>query len=217
MNNVTSFKSLFLATTLVAGCAVAAFAGDEPASAPNSSPAPLSHGLLGQTYASLGYNYSRLDSSSVNANGLEFAMNQGVRTGLDTLLEYTGTRTDDTGVGRLTEQILDLGARAYTNYNGIKPYAEAGVGWTWLNAPLGLSDNSFVWFAGVGAEFQATSELTITPLVRYSDATSYHSGGTWDYGVKANYWLTEKLGLTAKITRNDSQDMTYGVGINFHF
>jgi opacity protein-like surface antigen len=219
MNNVTSLKSLALATALALGLASQAFAGDEPgANAPANAPLPpLSHGLLGQTYASLGYSYSRLDSSPVNANALEFAMNQGISTGFDTLLEYTGTRSDDTGVGRLTEQTLEVGARAYTNYNGIKPYAEAGLGWTWLRAPLGLSDNSFVWFAGVGAEFQATSELTVTPVVRYSDATSYHSGSTWDFGVKANYWLSEKLGLTGKIMRNDSGDMTYGVGINFRY
>ena len=215
MKNVTSFKSLILTAAVALALTASAFA-DTDSGAATALP-PLSHGLLGQTYASLGYTYTRLDSVPVNANGLEFAMNQGVRTGLDSFFEYAGIRTDNTGAGHLTEQTLEVGGRAYTNYNGIKPFAEAGLGWTWVSAPLGLSDNSFVCFAGVGAEFQVTSDLTVTPVVRYSDATSYHNGSTWDYGVKANYWLNEKLGITAKIMRNDSQDMTYGIGINFRY
>ena len=40
---------------------------------------------------------------------------------------------------------------------------------------------------------------------------------TWEFRVKAKYWLSEKLSLTAKISRDDSQNMEYGLGVNFRF
>jgi len=219
MKNVLMFRNLLPAAALALGLAVPAFAGDDPAT-PAAAPAVAStggHGLLGQNYASLGYVYTDISDTSVNASGYKFALNQGVRDGLDTLLEYDYLRSDETGFGRASQQILDAGVRGYVNYGGLKPYAEAGVGWAWLHAPAGARENSFVWFAGVGAELQAAPDFSITPFVRFSYANSFTNHQQWDYGVKANYWVTEHVGLMATLSRDNSRDMSYGAGVNFRF
>jgi|GEM_PF-518125 len=218
MNYITSYKSLLLAAACAFGAAAPAFASDDPAmvsSAPTTV-ATGSHGVLGHNLAELGFSYIDIDDSSVDASAMNLTLNQGIRTGLDTLFEYSYLRSENTGVGRVSQQQLNIGGRAYTNYNGMKPFVDGGIGWAWFKAPGNYRFDSFVVFASVGAEIQATTDLTITPSVRYSYMTR-DSDDKWDFGVKANYWLTEKLALTGKISMDDDQTMEYGLGVNFRF
>ncbi len=219
MNYKTSFKSLLLAAGCSLGLAVSGFASDDPvvAATPTSTVNASSHGVLGQNVANLGFSYVDIKNSSVNAYAMNLTLNQAIQTGIDTLFEYNYLRSDDTGIGRITEHKVNFGGRAYTNYQGFKPFVDGGIGWVWERAPLGLSDNSFLLFASVGAEFQATPDLTITPSVRYWYATKSSVGDVWEYSVKANYWLTEKLALTAKLGVDDDQTMEYGLGLNYRF
>jgi hypothetical protein len=215
MKNVLSFQTLFVAAALSLGCAAPAFAGDDPV-AP-AAPAAEGHGVLGQNYINLGYHYTDIADTGINAHGLSLTMNQGVRDGLDTLLEYNYLRSDETGFGHATQQIIDVGARAYMSYRGVKPFAEAGLGWAWLRVPAAGRESSFLWFAGVGVEVQATPDLTFMPFVRLNYATSLADHKQWDYGVRSNYWLTERVGLTASLSRDNSRDMTYGIGVNIRY
>src|SRR5262249_32408174 len=146
---------------LVLGLAAGAFAADDAAPASTSAPAAAGHGLLGQSYVNLGYSYTDFTDTSIGGNSYNFTMNQGVREGVDTLLEYSYLQSTNTGFGHLNQQVLDVGARAFTNFNGIKPYAEAGLGWGWLHEPLVGHQDSFLWFVGTGVEFQATSDLSV--------------------------------------------------------
>lgn len=220
MNYVTSYKSLILVAACAAGLTVPAFASDDPAAA--SAPAtttlsPVTHGVLGQNVANLGFSYVDIDDSKVDATAFNLTLNQALRTGVDTVFEYNYLRSENTGLGRITEQKVNFGGRAYTNYNGFKPFVDGGIGWAWLKAPLGLSENSFLVFASVGAEFQATPELTITPSVRYWYATKKSVDDTWDFGVKANYWLSEKIALTGKVSMDDDQNIEYGIGFSYRY
>jgi len=219
MNKHPSLKSLLLAAAFAAGLTAPAFAAGDPvvSSTPTTNVSSNTHGVLGQNLANLGFSYVDIHNSSVNAMAYNLTLNQGIQTGIDTLFEYNYLRSEDTGVGRVSEHKVNFGGRAYTNYQGFKPFVDGGIGWVWEKAPLGLSDNSFLLFASVGAEFQATPDLTITPAVRYWYATRNSIGDVWEFSVKANYWLTEKLALTAKISRDDDQTMEYGLGINFRF
>lgn len=218
MNNVTSFKSLLLAAACVLGAAAPGFASDDPAVVASTPKADTgSRGVLGHNLAALGFSYVDIDNSNVDATALNLTLNQGLRTGVDTLFEYNYLRSEETGAGRITEHKLNFGGRAYTNYNGFKPFVDGGIGWVWQKAPFGLSDNSFLVFASVGAEFQATPELTITPAVRYWYATKSSMGDVWDFSVKANYWVSEKLAITGKLGIDDEQNMEYGLGVNFRF
>ncbi len=227
MKNVNTFKTLILAAACAAGLSAPAFAGDDPmptaaaatttASTPAAPSDSAGYGLLGQNYATLGYQYTRLTDANFNQNTYSFALNQGLRDGLDTLFEYNYTRSGNTGFGHLDLHWLDVGARAYANIAGFKPYAEAGIGLAREKIPGLDHRNSFVWFTGVGAEFQVAKDLSVTPLVRYSYANRFSGHGEWDYGVKGNYWLTEKIGLQASVLRDNTRDMSYGVGVNFRF
>jgi opacity protein-like surface antigen len=220
MNYVTSYKSLVLAAACAAGLAAPTFASDDPvaASAPvTTTISPTTHGVLGHNLANLSFSYVDIDDSSVDATAFNLTLNQGLRTGVDTLFEYNYLRSENTGVGRISEQKVNFGGRAYTNYKGFKPFVDGGIGWAWMKAPLGFSDNSFLVFGSVGAEFQVTPELTITPSIRYWYPTRSSVDDAWDFSVKANYWVSEKFAVTGKISMDDDQSIEYGLGVNFRF
>ena len=220
MNYKTSYKSLMLATVCTLGAVASGLASDDPAvvaSTPTTTASAGSRGVLGHDLAALGFSYVDIDGSSVDATAFNLTLNQGLRTGVDTLFEYNYLRSENTGLGRISEQKVNFGGRAYTNYQGFKPFVDGGIGWVWQKAPLGLSDNSFLVFGSAGAEFQATPDLTITPAVRYWYATKNSVDDTWEFSVKANYWVTEKIAVTGKLGMDDDQNMEYGIGLNFRF
>ena len=220
MNYNTSFKSLLLAAACSLGLAAPGFAADDPtvvSSTPTTTVDAGSRGVLGHNLANFSISYVDIDDSSVDATVFNLTLNQGLRTGVDTLFEYNYLRSENTGLGRISEHKVNFGGRAYTNYNGFKPFVDGGIGWAWLKAPLGLSDNSFLVFASVGAEFQACPDLTITPSVRYWYATKSSVDDAWEFNVKANYWVTEKIAITAKLGIDDDQTMEYGLGFNYRF
>jgi opacity protein-like surface antigen len=220
MNYNPSFKSLLLVAACSLGLGAPAFAAENTtvvSSTPATTVDAMTHGVLGHNLANFSISYIDIDDSSVDATAYNLTLNQGLRTGLDTLFEYNYLRSEKTGAGRITEHKVNFGGRAYTNYNGFKPFVDGGIGWAWLKAPFGLSENSFLAFASVGAEFQATPELTITPSVRYWYAAKSSFSDTWDFSVKANYWVTEKIAITAKLGMDDDQNIEYGLGFNYRF
>ncbi|HVU17363.1 MAG TPA: hypothetical protein VHD32_10575 [Candidatus Didemnitutus sp.] len=219
MITLSSHSRIAATAALALGLAAGAFAADDAAPVSTSAPVPeaAGHGLLGQSYVNLGYSYTDFTDTSVAGNSYNFTMNQGVREGLDTLLEYSYLQSTNTDFGHLNQQVLDVGARAFTNFAGIKPYAEAGVGWVWLHEPLVGHQDSFLWFVGAGAELQATTDLSFTPFVRMSYASRLDDSRQWDYGVKSNYWFNDKIGLMATLARDNSRDMTYGAGVTIRY
>lgn len=215
MKNVTSFKTLILAGAVALGLATAAVAGEGPAAA--SAPVSPGRGLLGQNYVNLSYSFVDLQGTSLDAHSFGFELHQNVQEGIDTLLEYNYLRSEPFAGGHITQDSLVAGGRAFTSFHGFKPYAEAGLGWVWQRAPLGFSDNSFAYFAGVGAEFQVAPDVSVTPFVRYLDGTKSSFDHEWDYGVRANWWATEKIGLTAGVIRDNSRNMEYNIGVNYRY
>jgi opacity protein-like surface antigen len=223
-NVISTKKTLFLAAAVSLGLSASAFAGQDPGTATPSAPATSAvndrSGQLGQSYVKLGYSYMDVRDSDVNANAFNFAINQNVREGVDTLLEYDYLRTENLGgLGHATEHDLRLGARGFVPLSGgiAKPYGEAGIGWAWTKVPTIGRDNSFTWFAGAGVELEAMSNLSFTPFVRYNYAVDFSPKHTLDYGVKGNYWFSERAGLELKVTRDNSRDMTYGAGFNIRY
>lgn len=215
MNNVPSFKTFVLAAAVSLGLASASFAQSANVAVPNPADAKPT-GLLGQNYASLGYGYVDFDATDIHASRFSLAGNQSLREGLDGILEYGYTRSSKFAGTRITQHDLMAGARAYLTSAGFKPYVEAGLGWVWQKAG-GVSDNSFAWGAGVGAEIEVVSAFTVTPYVRYEDITEGSDNGSWNYGVKTNYWLSSRVGLQLGAERDDDKNMLYSVGANIRF
>lgn len=210
-------KALCLSAAAVLGLATSAFAGGDGPNPPPAEPTADLPGLLGQTYAGLTYSYVNLDTSPVNAASYGFEYNQPLNAGFDANFNYDWTQSGPVAGDRAHEQQLAATLRAFSSRQAwIRPYVEAGIGYDWLRY-AGSKDHSFVWIAGAGIEFQAAAALTVTPFVRYERANSYADPDEFSYGVKANYWLTKQWALTGAVSRNDSQDMTYRVGVNVRF
>ncbi|HET7535958.1 MAG TPA: hypothetical protein VFJ90_05865, partial [Candidatus Didemnitutus sp.] len=198
------------------GLSLAALASDDPVSVPRPVDAG-SRGLLGETYTHLGYSYVDTNHSNVDAHSFDFSLNSAVYHGADTLLEYNYTQSEPFAGGHAWWQNVLAGARGYTSMGGFKPYLEGGLGWAWAKAPVIGSDNSWAWFAGVGAEVTVARDITVTPFIRYTDAPGIDDSDKWDFGVKGNYWINSKFAVTANVSVDDDQDWTIGAGVNFQF
>lgn len=211
-----TIRTLLLAACLAFGLAAASFAQ----SAGTGAPAPGSDtgkGLLGQSYASLGYSYTDLHQTSTNVQGLNFEYNQPLNTGFDFNLgigdawssKYSGTRS--------RQQSIYASAIAFMpDLAWGRPFIGVGGGWIWTK-DAGVRDNSFAYGLNTGVEFQVTKELSITPYVSFIDATSFHVDNKLDYGVKANYWFTGQWALNAGVSRDNMVNTTYSVGTTFRF
>ena len=209
MKQTIIIKSLFIAATLLGVAAVVR--------AEDPLPPSGTMGLLGQTYAGLDYSYINLEHSPKNAEGFGFQYNQSLNTGLDSILTYDWTQTGLIAGDRARQQTLGGALRAFSNsYSWGKPYVEAGIGYTWTKT-AGVDDHSFVWDVAVGTEFQVAPKVTVTPYVQYLDAPDLATGNTWNFGVKANYWVNSQWAVTGGIRANDHHSTTFTVGTNFRF
>ncbi len=220
MKQNTTLKYLLLTGAAALALAGTARAGGLPESTPLESTTPVHQGLLGQQYASLTYSYVNLDHSSANADNFDFAFSQPLNTGLDAVFAYDWTQNGLLVGNRLNTQSVTAGLRAFSNaYPWGKPYVEAGVGYAWQRETPAGKDNSVLWQAAIGAEFQVAPAFTVTPYLQYTDTPSLagNNGGTWKYGVKANYWVDSQWAVTAGIARDDNQNNLFTVGTNFRF
>lgn len=208
-------QALVLVAASSLGFGMSALADSAPPPSATSSEPSL--GLLGQTYAGVSYSYVHLDHSPVSADRYSFEYNQPLAAGFDAVFNYDRTQNGLLAGDRGYGQNLDATLRAFsTSYAWGKPYLEAGVGYD-LTKFGGVNDHSFAWIAGTGIEFQATTALTVTPFVRYTETNGFADHHQVDYGVKANYWVTRQLAVTAGLSRNDDKDLSYKVGFNVRF
>jgi len=216
MNTSHTIKSLVIATSLVLGFGATARADE---SLREDKPAPITGdlSLLGQTYGTLSYSYIDLDGSSTHADGYTFEMNKPLSFGLDGMLSYEYAQSGVVAGSRVKQNVLGAALRAFsTSYNWGKPFVEAGAGYAWVSY-AGMKDNSFIWHAAVGAEFQIRPRATVTPYIRYEDAPDLAGANTWNFGVKGSYWIDSSWAVTAGIERDDEQNTAFTVGTNFRF
>jgi outer membrane protein W len=214
MTKKITTRTLLLAAAL--GLAGSTYAQGTAASAPTPA-AETGKGLLGQSYVNLGYSYTDMHQSSVNYQGLNFEYNQPLNTGFDLNLSVGDAWSSKFSGTRARQQTVGASAIAFTpGLSWGRPYIGVGAGWIWTNN-AGVHDNSFLYGLQAGVEFQATKELSITPYVSYTDASSLRVNNKWGYGVKANYWLTDQWGLTAGIGRDNQVNTGYSVGTTFRF
>lgn len=216
MNNIVpSSKNLIMAAALALGLASAAFAQSANVAVPNPADNKAA-GLLGVNYVTTGYSYTDLDNTGTHVSDFTLTLNENLRDGIDGIVEYGYGRSSKIAGSRITQHDILFGARAFLTSGATKPYVEAGVGWVWQKG-FGSSDDSFAYGLGVGAEIQIAPAATLTPFVRYEDITRGSNNDSWTYGLKANYWVSSRVGLQAGIARDDDKNMNYSVGANFRF
>ena len=216
MTQKTTIRTLLLALAAVLGFTASAAAQTTGASTPAPS-TEIGKGLLGQTYVGLGYGYTDLNHSSVNYQGLTFSYNQPLNTGFDLNLKVGDAWSPQYSGVRTRQQSFEAAAVAFIPDRAWgRPFISVGAGWLWTKT-AGMSDNSFLYSLDTGVEFQATRELSITPYMSYTDATSLHVNNKWGYGVKAHYWLTDQWGIIGALGRDNKANMTYSTGVTFRF
>lgn len=212
-----SLKNILISTAMIVSLAGVARADVPLEQEPVAT--TVGQGLLGQQSALLTYHYTNLDDAPVNAQGFNFGVNLPLNTGFDAVFNYDYDQADLFAGSRATAQTVTADLRAFTMLSWGKPYVEAGLGQLWVKeTPVG-NDKSVVWRAAVGAEFQFAPAFTVTPYIQYVDAPDlgFSSNGTWNYGVKANYWVESQWAITAGLERNDDKDVKYTIGTNFRF
>lgn len=212
--NTSYLKSFVLAAAVSLGFS-STFASTNP-----DVPSP-SHwretGLLGKTYGNFEVSFIDLDDTGIDANNYHFGLNQAVRAGLDSTFDVDLARTDRFAGTRISQYGFTAGVRAYTSSYGVKPFAEAGLGWAWMKGPFGGRENSWTYYAGVGAEMIIGESFTLTPFLRFEDAPEAGDTDTFTFGARGNYWLNERLSLTGIIDRDDDQNMSYTFGVNYRY
>lgn len=217
MNKKTTIKSLLLIAVASMSAATMSLAQDASDQA-TSKASTLSerYGQLGARYTGVDFGYTNLDNNVFDdLNGFALRYNQPLAAGLDFSLGYEWAKSDSVGGLRAKAEEATASVTWYTDYNGMRPFVEPGIGWTWTKVGSGKSD-SFLYYVGTGVEFQATRRWVIAPYVQFVDATEY-DGNTWNFGVKSAYRLTESWGVNVDVSRDDDSNTGLKLGVNYHF
>lgn len=217
MTKKITIRTLLLAAVAAFGLAVLSSAQSTAA----SNPAPGSDagkGLLGQSYVGLDYSYTDLHHSPISdLQGLNFEYNQPLNTGFDLNVGMSDSWSSHFFGTRARQQAVDASAIAFIpDLTWGRPFIGVGAGWTWTKAS-DTRDNSFLYQLDTGVEFQVTKALSVTPLVSFTDTTSFTTDNRWAYGVKANYWITSQWGLNARVMHDNMVNTTYALGATLRF
>ena len=212
MTKKNTVKTFIIAAA--ASCCLAATATAQ--SATNSDSSGAGTGLLGGRYLEVTYDNTHVhDSLLDNMNGFGLRYNQPMESGFDFSVGYDWTRSNRVAGIRAKQQAISASVTSYFDSNGMRPFIEPGVGWTWAKTGAVKTD-SFFYYVGAGVEFQVARPLVVTPYVQFVDATSY-SGTTWNFGVKSTYRLNKDWGISADLSVDDDRNAGYSLGVNYHF
>ncbi|ACB74440.1 hypothetical protein [Opitutus terrae] len=219
MKQNTNLKSLLIAMTVALGAVATAQAQDANVAVPNPADTITSGGLIGSRYTQVEYNYIDLSGSGPShANGFGVTFNQPVNANFDASLNYDWARAKWAGV-RGTDQVFEVGATAYTTLAWGRPYAMATAGWDWQKVG-GLRDDSFIYRVGVGMEFLAAPQFSVTPFVNFVRATGFNAN-EYEIGAKATYRVNASWSVTARAqyeaVEDDDDSAEYSIGLNYHF
>lgn len=195
-------------------------------------------GLLGQRYAELSGSVINPHDSADEGYAGRLRANVPVRGGLDLDFDYNYSGMDSgilSGVfdRRVREHALFTSLTTYMDYRGMRPFAGAGLGYSWSKHTLSFGgatvvddrDDAALWGLRAGVEIPV-GVLTLTPKVTYQATFNGARGrdfvrvapttgsigtvgverafdGAFNYGVEAHVWFTRMLGGFADVTYSD--------------
>ncbi|MBI5382312.1 MAG: hypothetical protein HZA31_10470 [Opitutae bacterium] len=190
--------------------------------APISAPAASTQGagLIGQNYVGAEFTYVRFNKQAVGAPKLAqdygFFFNQALCANMDLGLSYDYTRLGASGVN-VRDYTANLDLTAHTKLAWGKPFVTGTVGWEWIKT-RSYNENGFAYALGTGVEFQAGTEVSVAPFVSYKDTPRVNVvERSWNYGVRTNYRVNKEWSTTVTVAINNDKDMSYGIGLNYHF
>ena len=205
-----NLKTLVLAAAASLGLVASAAAQSMPAAASAGG------GLLGQNYVGTEFTYVHYDQGVPKlARDYGLAINQSLTTGLDLGVSYDYFRATEAGVSfRRNTASLDL--TGYLDQGWGKPFLAGSAGWTWVNNGS-VKQHSYAYAFTTGVELPVGTSVAVAPFVSYSAAPRIAGVHGWDYGVKTNYSVSKEWSTSFTISIDDEKDMSYAIGVNYHF
>lgn len=171
-------------------------------------------GLNGTNYLSPTFLYSKIDDGPPDYyQGLGLRYNQVLAPRFDLIItggisqseRFAGSRAKNTGI--------DAGVRWHTDIGTMRPFVEATIGYSWFDF-ASFEDSSFTYAAGIGAEFQVTGNLSLAPMIGYSDATDYPDSGDAFVVLRSNYWLNDRWSIRINVSIDEDGP---GLGAGFAY
>ncbi|MEO6568028.1 MAG: hypothetical protein ABIO94_04640, partial [Opitutaceae bacterium] len=210
-----------LALSLAASLALTASAQGSTPTSSGMTVTPASgsaYGLLGQSYMGVNFGYLSLDDGPPDVgHSFGFVANRPTEvTGVDASFKYNYTTMSASGLNVNLHEFA-VGATGYVALAGVKPFAEANVGWGFMRGSGGYSRNSFSFLLGAGVEIQVGPRVALSPYFNYQEFTRFGGSGTWNYGLKAAVRIVQQFSATAAVELDDDQNITYRFGLNRHF
>lgn len=211
-----SLKPLVLSFA-VFGLALSASAQGAVPTSPGVTPATGSaYGLLGEKYMGATFGYTTIDDGppdSAHTYGF-IASSPTEMANVDASFKYNYTSASAFGVDGHGHEFA-IGATGYVRLSGMKPFAEANVGWGFAKV-AGFTEDSFGFLLGVGVEFQLAPRVALTPYVNYQEYTRIGTG-RWTYGVKSTFRMVQQFSASIGVELDDYESVSYKLAINRHF
>jgi hypothetical protein len=209
----SQLKFLFISSAALLGFAAVASAQNNSVAVPR--PAGTNVGLLGGNYAGVEYGYThQVDGGPKVLRDYGFVYNTPLPEGLDFNFNYDYLTGSANGV-TAKEQLAVVGLTGYRSLGWGKAFLQGNVGWAWDKA-ANFRDSGFAYSLKTGIEFQLAPQLVLTPYVSYDDVPKVRSQ-EWNYGLQANYRLNKEWSTSLGAKMDDSHNIRYAAGVNFHF
>lgn len=206
---------------------VAAFAATVSASAQQattSAASGSSNGLLGQRYVDVGLAVTDFRNSTLdNGYSGSVAVNLPLTVNLDAAFGYGYERITDKSLGfeiKGTGHTIAARLAAYTQFAGVKPFADAVLGYSWVEASaLGIKvdEDDGIYALGAGVEIPFEPSMTLTARVGFSDSFDGDTSGAWTLSLGLDRWFTNKFGAGIGVAFQEDEAVTFGLSARFRF
>lgn len=177
MNPTKFFGSLILTATL----ATATFA--------QSSSTSSGASLRGVQHVEASFGYSDIKGLSDNLYGANIAFNAPVAEGFDLGAELAYAWVETRFV-TLETTTINAHATAFRDFNNIRGFATASLGYAWFNHGI---DGEALWGVRLGTEFNLSERLTAIVSGGFDDAFDSATSGTFDGSLRFNYLASETV------------------------
>lgn len=184
-------------------------------------------GTLGVNYYGVGLGYGEnwhSNGPDTTGWGAGVGINHNVAQEADFAVDVHSNfdyRRGSGGALRSRTNTLTAGATAFTEFEGIRPFAGIETGWSWNRTryqSLRMTDDSWLYGARFGAEIPVDADLSITPYATWTHYDSI-SDSKWAIGVSALYWLDDGIGvgLDYTLTEGPNKSATLIANVNFRY
>ncbi|WP_404425482.1 hypothetical protein [Nibricoccus sp. IMCC34717] len=172
--------------------------------------AEQTYGLLGQRYAQVGFAYTDVNHSQVDAFGTGLVVNAPVSSNVDVSLAYSYQWVE--AHSEIDGQSLDLAGTYYLTEGQFKPFGTLSLGYVWPD----LGDE-LTWGAVAGFEYVVNKQVSFQVAGGYDDNFKKHNQGEWKGIVSANFWVTPQVAVSPSVALLEGGSTATAIAVAFKF